>query len=384
MTDQGSWHGDGVLLRRAGKAWKLGFSVSVFDEAAAEPFPLRQDHYELDWSLIDPADLPRLKVHFWPEEAANEPEHLPPPVEGALRPAVYTHSWGGPMRNNRILLKFRHAWTPKDLEAPEAAPSPPVLVICHFRVVVIDLPHYIETPFGEEVTLAEAMHRRHGGRPGVLLGDIESVLRVPPVAFGLARPWSEEEVNLLAQLFAVVRQIGASEWRLSTAKYLDVQGEVGPVEMPKLHDLRSVAMLFRQLTEEDLLARGVKLIKRAMRGSEKETWIQYELDTFRRCLAEPVLGIPSAVEGQSFLEAFNYGYRLFHIRPQKDGEAKLHGLLDEVGPARFVFALHGIYTELFRCASKVVAAAHPDLQRWIADGLIPNPTLRHLEDLIGS
>ena len=175
------------------------WSVSCFDKRRAQPFPVYNRHFELDWSLLNDQQVCDVLAIVCPKTGkAHSPSGLDSTVISIQR------SRNQP--DNRMLA-YRKYFTERFEDAAEDN-----RLACTSFVCVNLNREYFEDENGEEISHYAMIQHVSGQSEPVIIGDPDSVLRLSQSTPVNVSEWSEQSANTLAQFLDVIRRICSSDW----------------------------------------------------------------------------------------------------------------------------------------------------------------------------
>lgn len=360
----------------------LNWLIMTLDENLEPKIPLQRRWHLLNWSKLDGQDIQLIVRHFDLKNDTNLAATLAHPSTSQPQDKI---EFSSRFRDDSPLIRFRnHFDYVSEDEYLYIHRNPPCPAINSSGMT---LPHYMEDMAGQPLSSYELAKRVHGADV-ILLGDIESILSLGHTPIVDGHTWTICDSNLLAHFFSVVEQIKASNWVHSTSQYIKQGNNVVESNLPRLHEFRSILLLFRQMYEskpktDDLLRRVASRYCVVVNNKFKNCWIEQEIKQFESILSEEPMGMSGhGVSGRDFLEAFGYGYRLFHANPRLDGVSKLEKLVENYSPAEVMFSIDYTLRNIFSHAQKIYVLVKYDFDQWIQDGL-SKPTILDFRDIIG-
>jgi hypothetical protein len=215
--------------------------------------------------------------------------------------------------------------------------------------------------------------------PAIILGDPNSVLRLPKASLLNSIDWTQLNSDILAHLTQVQSQIQRSRWNKAEVRCVLKGGQYLDHSFPEFEDFVYAAVYFRQLIAQNdsLLKDAVTRYCRFVDCQFRPPWVQDELAAFDRGLNAKAFRLPGCTVHELF-DAFMYGAVLLHKIPRV-GDSKRQRFLDiyDKQPRHIVlYALHMSLKKLMNHVGRVTVVIHRDYSHWLQDYGLPRPDTR--------
>jgi hypothetical protein len=150
----------------------------------------------------------------------------------------------------------------------------------------------------------------------IILGDLDSILRLPKAALRNAPDWTQLDSDILAHLIQVQKQIQQSRWNNANVRFTTQGGQLLDHSFPKFEDFVFAAVYLRQLIaqRDNLLQDAVDRYCRFADCQIRPAWVRHELTAFKGTLDGPAFMLPNDTVRELF-DAFMYGAALLHKVP---------------------------------------------------------------------
>jgi hypothetical protein len=358
--------------------------VSLFDRRKAQPLPLENIWLVLDWELVpseEAAVIHQLISQEQHDRRCNSPD-LTPGQTGIV--------WGSrrgfvvPWRSYR---KFFKQVSSEELEKMIHTGTKGRRL---YQTTWSD-DQYFENECGEEMKMTDALAFVTKTDRPLVLGDIDSVLRIGPTPMRCRDAWCSDAANVLAQYLDVVRQIFAVAWFREplTISYLkeNEQGKLVGQCFPELSLVRSVAPLLRQLystsSADNLLQRTHRMYAQFCSDEGKRIWLDYDLQQYTRFLASPPFLMQECGKStRELLDMIMYGTKLMHATSYMNAESDLQDFFDTHTPQKAKFELHQALKGLANHSVGLFHVVRQDFEHWLKDTSIAKPTAILLGDAL--
>ncbi len=213
----------------------------------------------------------------------------------------------------------------------------------------------------------------------VTLGDVNSVLRLPPPPMLTPENWRQEDSDLAAHLIQVDRQIQNSRWRNFKLSVVISDAEPYEHSIPPFEDFVYAAMYFRQLvvTKDNILNKCVDRYTPFIGDKLRSHWILAEQEQFNASLDDSPL-LLKGYSRRDIFDAFMYGASLVHKPPHSRSPHKHRFLkLYDKEPRHIVlFALNSSMHTLLNYVSKITTVLYFDFAKWSSEHDLPRPDIR--------
>ncbi len=368
------------LYRYEDRCTYLYWSIRSLVNIDGSQLELRNKMYYLNWRKLDQGELEYIVEKYGLNRTVTHEDDID------LNTPAFDHAIeisGDAVHDNHDMLVFRDRFEPLSQEQIRLVEGQ--MAGC---IGISMSRHYFEDEDGHSISLRE-IHERMSGMHCVIMGDYDSVQAA--IGFTPIRDsaeWGEAESNTVAHYLSVVEQIDSSRWSSSRMSYTSRGRKYVSSELPTIHDIRSVSVLFRQLYSknerlDNLFAKATTVYMNAVSNEVKCKWVEYESERFGATLRNPPFGIDPENSGESFLEAFGYGYRIFHAFPGRGGDKDLAKYMERYGEEKVIFVYNDVLRGLFVHVVNVYKVIKADFAKWVADGSCPRPSILNLEHLIG-
>jgi hypothetical protein len=215
--------------------------------------------------------------------------------------------------------------------------------------------------------------------PAIILGDTNSILRLPKAALRSRGDWTQFDSDILAHLIQVHRQIQQSRWNKADIRFATQGAQLVDHSFPEFEDFVFAAVYLRQLIAKNdrLLEDAVTRYCRFVDCQIRSAWVRQELAGFKSKLDGPAILLPDCTVRELF-DAFMYGAALLHKIP-KVGDTTRQRFLqvyDEQPRHKLLCALHISLKTLMNHVSKVTEVVYRDYANWLRDYGLPLPDTR--------
>src|SRR5579862_4971380 len=212
----------------------------------------------------------------------------------------------------------------------------------------------------------------------IALGDVRTVLRLPPSPFNNRNGWAQKKSDILAHFLQVSALLSNSSWMKSPCTFTIQGDKVLKSQFASGEAFVYAAVYFRQLYADDsLFLEACRIYQEHSGDPAKVFWVKEELESFRRTLAGDCIFSAIRIPLRDLIDAFLYGALLFH-GPNK--AFKIHRRLFQsviTGHLReeILYSLNMGMTGLCSHASGVAMVLHKDMAHWQHSGWIPAPNV---------
>jgi hypothetical protein len=217
------------------------------------------------------------------------------------------------------------------------------------------------------------------GVPAIILGDPNSILRLPKAALRNLSNWSQMDSDILAHLLQVQSQIQNSRWNKAKISYTVQAGQLLNHSFPDFEDFVYAAVYVRQLIarKDGLLSDAVARYRKFADCHIRSIWVQHELTAFNKALDGTTLMLPKYRVRELF-DAFMYGAGLLHKMPQvSDQKRKLFlQIYDKEPRHKVLFTLNTSLKTLMNYVGNVTIVIYRDYSNWLYDYKLPLPDTR--------
>jgi hypothetical protein len=352
------------------------WSVPCFDKRRAQPFPVYNRHFELDWSLLNENQVSDVLAIV---NSKTGKTHSPSSLESTV--VSIQRSCNQP--DNRMLA-YRKYFTERGEDAAEDNS-----LACTSFVCVNLNREYFEDENGVEISNYAMIQHVSGESEPVILGDPDSVLRLshsPPVNVA---EWSEQSANTLAQFLDVVRRICSSEWyRHPQAFTFEIQRGGDSSKFPETahsklleavfpNDSETLAVLayFRQLHAKDkLLIRACDIFVRTCGDERKRFWVSERMESFTELIDSPPIPFNATETRRKIIQMFMYGAGLLHANSSHGDDKKLAELIKAQGKHRAVAVFNNCLWDILSIAITLYHVLKRDFDYWTGSCGLTGPT----------
>ena len=273
-------------------------------------------------------------------------------------------------RDHRPMLKYRSLFT--EVEHPETMKDDHIRFYHHVSLI-----EYWEDADGQPLS-ACTLHERVAGGPVLLMGDIESVLKVGPAPMKNKRTWTQSHSDLLAHFIQVVGQVQRSKWSKAPCS-ISSRGDERHGEFPSLEEFVYAAVYFRQLYSDKLLRESFNCYERFADSPLKVLWVREEVRGFESSLAATAQFV-RGISRRALVDSFLYGAGLFHSISHGNPKTarnvqQFWGLIRKEDPLKLAFELNVSFRQLLGYASHVGIVIQHDYGRWLNTEGIPKPNV---------
>jgi hypothetical protein len=222
-------------------------------------------------------------------------------------------------------------------------------------------------------------------KPGtVILGDPNSILRLPKAALRDSADWTQLDSDILAHLIQVQRQIQLSPWNKADVRFKVQGSQLLDHSFPEFEDFVFAAVYLRQLIakNDSLLEDAITRYCRFVDCQIRPAWVQHELTSFNRSLDGPAFMLPECTMRELF-DAFMYGAALLHKIPDVGDQKRKRflAIYDKQPRYTLLYALHMSLKTLMNYVGGVTAVIYHDYSHWLNDYALPLPDTRWHESI---
>ena len=252
------------------------------------------------------------------------------------------------------------------------------------------LPDYFEDDAGNPLSIFEMMKVKTGQDDIIVLGDLDSVLRIGPVPIVDAHNWNVDKANIVAHFVEVALVLSRSNWARSAVSVSSIKGKDGTSTVigsrgPDVLTINSVLGFVRQLAASDrLFERASEAYLAHTSDDGKKLWVQHEKDMFDKVLEDPnaLVGRNLGMPGKKLLRHFFYSFGLLHT-PEPDQVKEFRQLVEQHGQHWFMMAFNMTMQHLVAHATSVAIVLNQDVQRWFKEG-VAMPDRISIADVLGT
>ena len=215
--------------------------------------------------------------------------------------------------------------------------------------------------------------------PAVILGEVNTVLRLPPAGMKNVGEWGQIDSDITAHLIQVQGQIQRSRWNQSNISFTYQGDKLLEHDFPEFEDFVYAATYFRQLTaqKDDLLSDAVGRYRRFVDCPIRCSWVHEEQKQFISRLKGNSFVLPGYTVRELF-DAFMYGASLIHKPPHVNSahRAKFLQIYDNEPRATVLYALNMSMKTMMNHVGNVAAVLYRDFGHWLHDHSLPLPDVR--------
>lgn len=213
----------------------------------------------------------------------------------------------------------------------------------------------------------------------IILGDPNSILRLPKAALRNPSEWTQLDSDILAHLIQVQKQIHESRWNKAKVRFTTQDGQLFDHSFPEFEDFVFAAVYLRQLIakKDSLLEDAVARYCRFVDCQVRPAWVRHQLAAFKGALDGPAFMLSGYTMREVF-DSFIYGAGLLHKIP-KVGDPKRKRFLeiyDKQPRHTLLYALHMSLISLMTYVSNVTVVICRDYSHWLHDYGLPRPDTR--------
>jgi len=352
------------------------WSVSCFDKRRAQPFPVYNRHFELDWSLLNKQQVCEVLAIVSPKTGKG---HSPSGLDSTV--IAIQRSRNQP--DNRMLA-YRKYFTERFEDAAEDN-----RLACTSFVCVNLNREYFEDENGDEISHYAMIQHVSGQSKPVILGDPDSVLRLSQSTPANVSEWSEQSANTLAQFLDVVRRICCSDWyRRPQAFTFEIQNGGDSSKFPDPADSKlleavfpnasetlAVLAYFRQLHAADkLLIRACDVFVRTCGDERKKFWVSERMESFTEMIDSPPIPFNTTETRREIIRMFMYGAGLLHANSSHGDDKKLIELIRSQGKHRAVAVFNNCLWDILSIAITLYHVLKRDFDYWTGNCGLAGPT----------
>ncbi len=212
----------------------------------------------------------------------------------------------------------------------------------------------------------------------MVIGDLESVLRLGPATLVNKDDWEQKHSDTLAHFVQVHRQIAESSWYHSGCRFTMSGGHVTGSNFSDLEAFVYAAVYFRQLLSEKdrLFFDACETYGRFVGNPVKAAWVDAEREGLVAAWSGACFFVPDH-SAQTVFDAFLYGSFLLHHIPKarKKHVDAFKAVISGVPRERLLYGLNGSLLAVFNYVAHVAAVVSQDFSSWSNAGLVPAPDL---------
>lgn len=218
----------------------------------------------------------------------------------------------------------------------------------------------------------------------VILGDANSVLRLPPAKMRNPEKWTQLDSDIIAHFLQVQGQIHRSAWNKSDIRFKHQGDKLLNASFPEFPDFVFAAVYFRQLTmkKDDLLNDAANRYRRFVACPTRDYWVRNEQQRFSSRLDGKAFMLQAYTVREIF-DAFMYGASLMHKAPQvkSNHRSRFLQIYDNEPRHRVLFSLNMSMKTMMNHVGCIAAVLYRDFSHWIHEHSLPLPDIRWHEQL---
>lgn len=358
----------------------LLWRVSYFDRRRENPMQVNNRWYWLDWTTLTAQQTAEV-LAMVAAKKRHDTHSLTRFDETVLTMSI--ESSGSDAR----MLRYRDLVTEVPENDVEAFCNAPERRNRSFQTVSVS-PEYIEDDNGKPISDYEMMQHVSGQEFPIIVGHVESVLRLGPVDPTNRSEWTVERANTIAQFLDVVQRIYRSKWHRSPRFITSLSHKSGDsklleADFPDDEETMSILAYFRQLHAGDkLLARACEVYLAHAGDARKQWWVNERKQTFESLVDSPPA--PYRNIGKSRREVvrmFMYGAGLLHSSSHHGDDVALDSLIAQHGKHEVVMIFNSCLMDFYRIAATLHPVIQQDYEHWINDSGFDPPNRTAISDL---
>jgi len=248
---------------------------------------------------------------------------------------------------------------------------------------------YFEDENGIEISHYAMIQHVSGQKEPVILGDVDSVLRLSLCAPVNVDDWTESRANTIAQFLDVVERICSSKWyRRPPVFTFEVQAGGDSTKFPSAADSKlldavfpndsetqSVLAYFRQLHAGDrLLTRTCEAFIGNCGDERKTFWMTERLESFRAMVDSAPIPFTDMGTRREIIKMFMYGAGLLHATSNDGADSRLTELIRTQGKHRVVMVFNQCLWDILSIAITVYHVTKREFEHWIGSCGMTPPT----------
>ena len=350
------------------------WSVPCFDKRRENPLPVYNRLFVLDWTSLDATQTVEVLSILQPTDHKNR-------TPSSLQASVISIQRSNKGPDDRMLAYRKYF-----VESPENAEDENNPIVQSFTFVNLNR-EYFEDDNGHEISHYVMIQHVSGQNEPVILGDVDSVLRLSLCNPVNVNEWSEATANTIAQFLDVVERICSSKWyRRPPVFTFEVQSGGDSTKFPSAADSTlleavfpndsetlSVLAYFRQLHAGDkLLTRTCEAFIRNCGDERKTSWMTERLESFREMVDSAPVPFTDIGTRREIIKIFMYGAGLLHATSNDGADTKLTELIRTQGKHRAVMVFNHCLWDILTIAITVYHVTKREFEHWIGSyGLTP-------------
>ena len=222
--------------------------------------------------------------------------------------------------------------------------------------------------------------------PSIILGDPNSILRLPKSTMLRPNEWTQMDSDILAHFLQVNKQIQDSRWYRAKVSFRTQGGQPKDCSIPEFEDFVFAAVYLRQLIAEkdSLLDDAVGRYCRFVDCQIRPIWVHQELAAFNCSLDHQVhLLTDIAITTRELFDAFMYGAALLHKMPKVEDTKRKRFLeiYDNIPRHVLLYVFHMSLKMLMNHIGAVASVICRDYSYWLRTYGLPPPDTRWHERL---
>ena len=343
------------------------WSVPCFDKRRENPLPVFNRLFVLDWSSLTEEQVADVVAILLP---ARQESHSPSSFDTSV--ISIQRSNEGP--DNRMLAYRRYF-----VERPERVEDEDTPIQQSFTFVNLNR-EYFEDEKGNEISHYAMIQHVSGQEEPIILGDVDSVLRLALCEPINVADWTEVSANTIAQFLDVVERICRSKWyRRPPVFTFEFQSGGDSSKFPSASDSKlleavfpndqetiSVLAYFRQLHAADrLFTRTCDTFIRICGDERKTFWMTERLESFKEMVDSHPIPFTGIGTRREIIKMFMYGAGLLHATSNDGADAKLAELIRTQGKHRAVLIFNHCLWDILSIAITVYHVVKHDFEHWI-------------------
>jgi hypothetical protein len=215
--------------------------------------------------------------------------------------------------------------------------------------------------------------------PAIILGNVSSILRLPPPKMRNPHEWGQFDSDNVAHLLQVQGQIQHSQWNKSDIRFTNQGDRLLDASFPEFADFVFAAVYFRQLImkKDDLLNVAADCYRKFVDCPIRNVWIHEEQKRFGAQLDGAAFML-SAYTVRELFDAFMYGASLTHRPPHinSDHRARFLQIVDKEPRQKVLYALNISMKTMMNHVGNIAAVLYRDFGHWLHDHSLPLPDVR--------
>ncbi len=350
------------------------WSVPCFDKRRENPLPVYNRLFVLDWTSLDTTQTSEVLSILQPDGNKSR-------SPSSLQASVISIQRSNKGADDRMLAYRKYF-----VARPENADDEDTAIQQSFTFVNLNR-EYFEDENGREISHYAMIQHVSGQNEPVILGDVDSVLRLSLCDPVNVNEWSEGRANTIAQFLDVVERICNSRWyRRPPVFTFEIESGGDSTKFPSAADSKlleavfpndsetqSVLAYFRQLHAGDrLLTRTCEAFIRNCGDERRTFWMTERLESFREMVDSAPVPFTDTGTRREIIKMFMYGAGLLHATSNDGADNRLAELIRTQGKHRAVMIFNHCLWDILKIAITVYHVTKREFEHWIGScGLAP-------------